>query len=137
MAYCASLRVHVALHRPEPTAEEDWEAYFLDIEKHLPTLEALFVVAPHSDLSARQRRLADRFWASQRRRPPIGVLTSSALVRVIANTFSALLANPIRAFAMDDFEGAASHLALKLDQRQAVKLTVRELSAALGIAPPL
>lgn len=137
MAFGCWSRIHVALHRPVPVAPEDWEAYFRDIELHLPSLEGLFVVAPHGgDLTGEQRRFADKFWASKPTKRPISVVTDARLVRVIANVFSSLLGNPIRAFALGDFDAACEHLKLRQDQREEARRAARELAQLLGEPPP-
>lgn len=125
-------RIHIAAHGREPPSDEEWTAYLVDIKANLRDIDAIIVLTAGGAPTAAQREATSKFWAGEPRRPRIAVVTPSVFVRTIVTAMSWAMGQQIRAFSVEDLEGACSYLTLTIEQRRRVREEIARLQRELS-----
>jgi hypothetical protein len=129
MAYRLVEGIHVARHTAESPSNAEWDAYMADIEKQLPKMDGMLIYTEGGGPSAPQRRVTNTFWGPQPKKPPIAVVTTSKVVKILATTFGWVMGDRIRWFSsLDD---GLEYLQISPDRREPVKAAMEELGASL------
>jgi hypothetical protein len=139
MSYRFVAGVHLAAHDQRGPSDAEWQAYFEDIERHVPEMLGLLICANGAGPSLKQRGYANHFWETHPRRP-IAVLTDSKLVRGAVLAFSWVMGQQIRAFATSDLLGAFAFLGVgqghqEIVQRELITLLVERAPAIAARFP--
>lgn len=124
--------VFTVYHTTDTSSDEEWSLFFESVDRHSFEFEVMVVLMEGGVPNAKQRDYAARFWRAKSRKPTIAVLTPSRYVKAIAGAAAWLVGFQIKAFAVEDFDGAFSYLKLSADQRSAVEAALHKMKKDLG-----
>lgn len=124
-------RLSVMVHGPGAPTNLEWQRFLRDaVDQRTGSHWRNLVVSYGGRPDGEQRKLlADML---KGRAAPTAIMTSSAIVRAAVAAMS-FFNRQMKAFALDDFEGAASYLELTADERAKAQRLRAELTQELGL----
>jgi hypothetical protein len=127
--------VHIAVHGPGTPTDEEWLTYLADVRHHVGEIRGLIAHAPMTgSLTRAQRRAATDQWQRHGTTPRMAIMTGSFVARGIVSSIGWVLGTNVRAFAIDDFQGAGEHLRLAPDELAHAQAMIAALQAKLAAA---
>jgi hypothetical protein len=125
-------RLSVMVHGPVNPTNLEWQRFLRDaVDGRTGTHWRNLVVSYGGRPDGEQRKqLAEML---KGRAAPTAIMTGNAVVRaaVVAISF---FNRKMKAFALDDFDGACSYLELTPDERRRARAFLAELTQALGLS---
>ncbi len=142
MAWRTEGRVNVVVHGTRSPTDLEWATYLNETRDiSLRPDFCLLVLSRGGSPDGKQRTLLTSSIPKGTRKPPVALLTDSAIVRGVVGAMG--LFNPLmKAFATNDLDGAARYLGLTRAEREGVQKVLGELEAEvqggarLGDSPP-
>ena len=133
MVWGLSGPVHVAVHGPGAPTDDEWLPYLADVLQHVAEIRGLIAYAPAGgSLTRAQRRAATEQWQRHGTTPRMAIMTGSFVARGIVSSIGWVLGTNVRAFAIEDFQGAGEHLRLEPGELALVQATIATLQAKLA-----
>jgi hypothetical protein len=125
-------RVSVMVHGPSSPTNLEWQRFLRDaVDRGTGTHWRNLVISYGGRPDGEQRKLLAEMLKG--RAAPTAIMTGSGIVRaaVLAVSF---FNRQMKAFALEDFDGAASYLGLTADERERVQRMRLELMQELGLS---
>jgi hypothetical protein len=122
---------HVAVHGALPPSDEEWKAYLHHITAHLGEIKGVIVNTEGAGPNATQRGFATEHWKAYDGGPRMSIMTMSTFVRGMVTALSWFLGQTVKAFPIDDYDGAGAHIGLEQRQIDLVRMAVIRLRAAV------